>query len=111
MKDFSATALKDFSATALDNCDVPGGVENGVEEAGGLWSDSFMRKMGAYLAAEKGRARAVPPLVGLQRWLEPVDPGTLCIRRECGHSDSGAHPISEARMTKLVEEQHGAGRV
>lgn len=64
-----------------------------------------------HMAGEKGRDRAVPPRVGLRVWLEPVDPGTLYIRRECRNSDSGAHPISEARMTKLVEELHGAGRV
>ena len=72
---------------AFDNCDVSVGVENWVEEAGSVWSDAFMHKMVAYLAGEKGRPRAMPPRVGLPGWLEPVDPGTLYIRRECKYSD------------------------
>ena len=49
----------------LDTCGVFGGVENWVEEAGDVWSDTFMRKMAAFLAGEKGRPRAMPPHVGL----------------------------------------------
>ena len=49
----------------LDTCGVFGGVENWVEEAGDVWSDTFMRKMAAFLAGEKGHPRAMPPHVGL----------------------------------------------
>ena len=40
-----------------------------------MWSDTFMRRMAAFLAGEKGRPRAMPQTrVGLRGWLEPVDP-------------------------------------
>ena len=36
----------------VDNCDFSGGVKNWVEKAGDVWSDTFMRKMAAYLAGD-----------------------------------------------------------
>ena len=59
----------------LDNCDVsvPGASRNGVEEAGDVWSDTFMRRMATYLAFRESPSppRAMPPRLGLRGWLEP----------------------------------------
>ena len=44
---------------------VSGGVENRVDEAGEVWSDTFMRMTAAHLAGAKKRPRAMPPSVGL----------------------------------------------
>ena len=90
---------------ACEHCDVSGAVGNWVEEAGEVWSDRFMGKMSLYLKGERGKPRAMPTRVGLRGELERVAPKTLYIRRQCRHSDSGAHPITRAQLIRLVDEQ------